>query len=53
MVDLNPETGAITWTRDGNNISEDMNIELVVIAEDHGMPSLHDTGLYAVCLHLY
>ncbi|KAF5894805.1 protocadherin Fat 4-like, partial [Clarias magur] len=43
MLDLNPETGTITWTRDLTTITEDMEIQLLVIAEDHGMPRLNDT----------
>lgn len=46
MVELNPETGAITWTRELINITEDMDIQLIVIAEDHGTPPLNDTGLF-------
>lgn len=45
MVDLNPETGAITWTRDLSNITEDLEIKLIAIATDHGTPPLNDTGL--------
>lgn len=48
MVDLNPETGAITWTRDLSTITEDMEIQLTVIAEDHGAPPLNDTGTHRV-----
>lgn len=48
MLDLNPETGAITWTRDLTTLTEDMDIELIVIAVDHGTPPLNDTGLYRV-----
>ncbi|MCI4393906.1 hypothetical protein PGIGA_G00162950 [Pangasianodon gigas] len=44
MVDLNPETGAITWTRDLTNITEDMDIQLIVIAVDHGTPPLNSTA---------
>lgn len=48
MVDLNPETGAITWTRDLTNVTEYMDIQLIVLPEDHGTPRLNATGLYSV-----
>ncbi|GAA6072945.1 protocadherin Fat 4, partial [Tachysurus ichikawai] len=48
MVDLNPETGAITWTHDHSNITEDMDIKLIAIATDHGTPPLNDTATVTI-----
>ncbi|XP_049325192.1 cadherin-23 isoform X5 [Astyanax mexicanus] len=44
LVDLHPETGAITWTRDLTEITEDMELDLTVLAEDHGVPSRNGTA---------
>ncbi|TSK18033.1 Protocadherin Fat 4 [Bagarius yarrelli] len=44
MVELNPETGAITWTRNLSDITEDMHIELLVVAMDYGTPPLNSTA---------
>lgn len=46
IVELNPETGAITWTRDLTTVTEDLEIQLKVIAEDHGAPPLNSTGMH-------
>ncbi|KAG7316014.1 hypothetical protein KOW79_020880 [Hemibagrus wyckioides] len=48
MVDLNPETGAITWTRDLSNITKDLEIRLIAIATDHGTPPLNDTAMVTI-----
>ncbi|XP_017312969.1 protocadherin Fat 4 [Ictalurus punctatus] len=48
MVDLNPETGAITWTRDLTNVTEYMDIQLIVLAEDHGTPRLNATATVTI-----
>ncbi|XP_053332588.1 cadherin-23 [Clarias gariepinus] len=48
MLDLNPKTGAITWTRDLTTITEDIEIELRVIAEDQGMPRLNATATVTI-----
>ncbi|KAI4888420.1 hypothetical protein NFI96_021809 [Prochilodus magdalenae] len=44
LLDLNPETGVITWTQNLTDITEDMDLELSVIAEDHGVPPRNSTG---------
>ncbi|KAF7689368.1 protocadherin Fat 1 [Silurus meridionalis] len=48
MVDLNPETGAMTWTSDLTHLTEDTLIELIIIAEDHGTPPLNDTATVTI-----
>ncbi|KAL7845474.1 hypothetical protein AOLI_G00236660 [Acnodon oligacanthus] len=44
MLDLHPDTGVITWTRDLTDITEDTELELTVIAEDHGSPPRNSTA---------
>ncbi|KAK2818195.1 hypothetical protein Q7C36_022128 [Tachysurus vachellii] len=48
MVDLNPETGDITWTYDHFNITKDLDIQLIAIATDHGTPPLNDTATVTI-----
>ncbi|KAK3510551.1 hypothetical protein QTP70_010009 [Hemibagrus guttatus] len=48
MVELNPEAGAITWTRDLSNITKDLEIQLIAIATDHGTPPLNDTATVTI-----
>ncbi|XP_076847946.1 cadherin-23 [Brachyhypopomus gauderio] len=43
LVDLNSETGDITWTKDLTHLKDDLDIDLIVIAEDHGIPPQNDT----------
>ncbi|KAL7852364.1 hypothetical protein SRHO_G00181490 [Serrasalmus rhombeus] len=44
LLDLHPDTGVITWTRDLTDIAEDTELELTVIAEDHGSPPRNSTA---------
>ncbi|KAI5625920.1 protocadherin Fat 3-like [Silurus asotus] len=48
IVDLNPVTGAMTWTSDLTHLTEDTLIDLIIIAEDHGTPSLNDTATVTI-----
>ncbi|KAK1803047.1 hypothetical protein P4O66_021580, partial [Electrophorus voltai] len=44
LVDLNSETGEITWSRNLSDLKDDLDIDLIAIAEDHGTPPQNDTA---------